>query len=177
MGEERVSRKQFIRMGGAIGVGAAASSILVACGGGESGGGGGQPSGSGGGETTASAGGTTQASSQPSTTSPTVEQGGIIVQEEFLPPNQAFAFNVAGANGPQPAVLIHMQGGSWVAYSAVCTHFGCEVAYQLQSQQLGCPCHGSMFDPANGGGVVQGPAEQPLQEIQVEASGGNVILA
>jgi Rieske Fe-S protein len=106
-----------------------------------------------------------------------VEQGGVIVQEEFLPPNQAFAFNVAGQDGPQPAVLVHMEDGSWIAYSAVCTHAGCEVAYQLNSQTLGCPCHGSMFDPADGGSVVQGPAEQPLQEIQVEASGGNVMLA
>ncbi|MDP8940609.1 MAG: hypothetical protein M3N10_10045 [Actinomycetota bacterium] len=42
MGEERVSRKQFIRLGGAIGVGVAGSSVLAACGGGESGQGGGE---------------------------------------------------------------------------------------------------------------------------------------
>lgn len=101
----------------------------------------------------------------------------MIVQEEFLSPNQAFPFNVAGQDGPQPAILVHMQDGTWIAYSAVCTHAACEVAYQPQSQQLGCPCHGSMFDPANGGSVVQGPAEQPLQEIQVETSGDNVMLA
>ncbi|CAN5840855.1 hypothetical protein BH23ACT11_BH23ACT11_13270 [soil metagenome] len=187
MGEERVSRKQFIRLGGALGVGVAGSSVLAACGsdsgqgGGESavesGGAQGTTSSLGGGETTSPAGGTTQASSQPSTTSPTVEQGGIIVQEEFLPPNQAFSFNVAGDGGATPAILVHLEDGSWMAYSAVCTHAGCEVAYQLESQTLGCPCHGSMFDPADGGSVVQGPAEQPLQEIQVEASGGNVLLA
>lgn len=171
-----MSRKQFIRLGGALGVGVAGSSVLAACGGGESGQGGGQTtSGTGGGETTAS-GGTTQAT-QPSTTSPTVEQGGVIVQEEFLPPNQAFPFNIAGEGAPQPAILVHMQDGSWMAYSAVCTHAGCEVAYQLQSQTLGCPCHGSMFDPASSGEVLQGPAEQPLAQIQVEASGGNVTLA
>lgn len=70
-----------------------------------------------------------------------------------------------------------MEDGSWAAYSAVCTHAGCEVAYQLQSQTLGCPCHGSMFDPAQNGAVLQGPAEQPLEEIPVEASGGNMTLA
>lgn len=176
MGEERVSRKQFIRLGGALGVGVAGSSVLAACGGESSGQGGGQTTSGSTGETAAS-GGTTQASSQPSTTSPTVEQGGVIVQEEFLPPNQAFSFNVAGEGAPQPAVLIHMEDGSWMAYSAVCTHAGCEVAYQLNSQTLGCPCHGSMFDPAASGQVLQGPAEQPLQQIQVEASGGNVMLA
>ena len=165
-----MSRKQFIRLGGALGVGVAGSSVLAACGSESSGQGGG-------GQTTASsAGGTTQAS-QPSTTSPTVEQGEVIVQEAFLPPNQAFAFNVAGEGAPQPAVLIHMQDGSWVAYSAVCTHKGCEVGYQLQTQQLGCPCHGSVFDPAQSGQVVQGPAQQPLEQIPVEASGGNVTLA
>ncbi|MGB3632634.1 MAG: Rieske (2Fe-2S) protein [Rubrobacteraceae bacterium] len=178
MGDERVSRKQFIRLGGVLGVGVAGSSVLAACSGESSSSGSETTSGSGGGgETTAASGGTTQASSPPSTTSPTVEQGGVIVQEEFLPPNQAFSFNVAGEGGAQPAVLVHMEDGSWMAYSAVCTHAGCEVAYQLKSQQLGCPCHGSMFDPADGGSVVQGPAEKPLQEIQVEASGGNVMLA
>ncbi len=178
MGEQRVSRKQFIRLGGALGVGVAGSSVLAACGGESGQGGGGQTtSGSGGGGTTAASGGTTQASSQPSTTSPTVEQGGVIVPEEFLPPNQAFPFNVAADGGAQPAVLIHMEDGSWMAYSAVCTHAGCEVAYQLESQTLGCPCHGSMFDPASNGEVLQGPAEQPLEQVQVEASGGNVMLA
>lgn len=174
-----MSRKQFIRLGGALGIGVAGSSALVACGGGESGASGSETtSGSGGSAgTTAPAGGTTQASSPPSTTSPTVEQGGVIVQEEFLSPNQAFSFNVAGEGGAQPAVLVHMEDGSWMAYSAVCTHAGCEVAYQLKSQQFGCPCHGSMFDPAEDGSVVQGPAEKPLQEIPVEASGGNVMLA
>ncbi|MGF1472071.1 MAG: ubiquinol-cytochrome c reductase iron-sulfur subunit [Rubrobacteraceae bacterium] len=175
MGEERVSRRQFIRLGGAVGAGVVGASVLAACGG-ESGQANGQTTSGSREETTAAGGGTTRASTQPSTTSPTVEQGGVIVQQEFLPPNMAFPFNVASQNGPQPAVLIHMEDGSWIAYSAVCTHAGCEVAYQLQDQQLGCPCHGSIFDPTNGGSVVQGPAEQPLQEIQVEASGGNVML-
>jgi Rieske Fe-S protein len=34
-----------------------------------------------------------------------------------------------------------------------------------------------MFDPASNGEVLQGPAEQPLEQVQVEATGGNVMLA
>jgi Rieske Fe-S protein len=37
-----------------------------------------------------------------------------------------------------------------------------------------CPCHGSVFDPANGAAVLNGPAGRPLPglPITVEADGG-----
>jgi Rieske Fe-S protein len=62
-----------------------------------------------------------------------------------------------------------------VAYSAVCTHQGCTVAYQ--DGQLACPCHGSIFDPANGAAVVSGPAQRPLPEVPVEVRAGEVVQA
>jgi cytochrome b6-f complex iron-sulfur subunit len=62
-----------------------------------------------------------------------------------------------------------------VAYSAVCTHQGCTVAYQ--GGELACPCHGSVFDPANGAAVVAGPAPRPLPEIPVKVEGGEVVRA
>lgn len=65
----------------------------------------------------------------------------------------------------------------WAAYEAVCTHMGCEVGYQLESRRLGCPCHGSVFNPAQGGAVVQGPAQKPLQEIEVDIKSGKVVRA
>jgi rieske iron-sulfur protein len=66
-----------------------------------------------------------------------------------------------------------------VAYSAICTHLGCVVASQLNAQgQIACPCHGSRFDPANGGAVVGGPASRPLPALPIQTdSDGTVVVA
>ena len=77
--------------------------------------------------------------------------------------------------GGNPAVLVRLRSGTFVAYSAVCTHEGCTVAYR--NRQLACPCHGSVFDPANNARVVNGPAQRPLPKIPVEVRGGEVVRA
>jgi nitrite reductase/ring-hydroxylating ferredoxin subunit len=56
-----------------------------------------------------------------------------------------------------------------VAYSAICTHLGCAVLPQLSAQgYIVCPCHGSIFDPANAATVVHGPANRPLPALPIE---------
>jgi Rieske Fe-S protein len=70
-------------------------------------------------------------------------------------------------------VLVHLKSGEFVAYSAVCKHRGCTVAYQ--DSKLACPGHGSVYDPAKGAEVVAGPAPQPLDDIPVEVRGGEVL--
>jgi Rieske Fe-S protein len=78
-------------------------------------------------------------------------------------------------NDGQPAVLVHLESGDFVAYSAVCTHQQCTVAYQ--DGQLACPCHGSIFDPADSGAVVNGPAQEPLPDIPIQVQNGQVTKA
>jgi thiosulfate dehydrogenase (quinone) large subunit len=76
-----------------------------------------------------------------------------------------------------PGVLVHLASG-YVAYSAVCTHEGCEVGYSASRQLLGCPCHGALFDPTANGAVVRGPARRPLAAIPVTVTpDGSVYLA
>jgi thiosulfate dehydrogenase [quinone] large subunit len=72
-----------------------------------------------------------------------------------------------------PALLVHLADGRFVAYDAVCTHAGCTVEYDSTQQQLVCPCHGATFDPAGGAQVVAGPAPQPLAPltVQIDAQG------
>jgi cytochrome b6-f complex iron-sulfur subunit len=166
LGEDRVPRREFIRLGAAVGLGVASSSVLAACGG------------SGGGESGQQSGGNNKqkASGEASTTtSPTVGKGDPIVDAAFIPAGFAFSFNVAETG--KPAMVVHLPDESWVAYETQCTHLGCEVSYQLETQRVGCPCHGSVFNPAQGGAVVNGPAKRPLKEIKVRTEGGKVVLA
>jgi len=69
---------------------------------------------------------------------------------------------------------VHLEDGDFVAFSAVCTHQQCTVAYR--GGQLACPCHGSIFDATNGE-VVNPPAPQPLTEIPIEVRNGEVFRA
>src|SRR5215217_7036540 len=158
---EKISRERFIRLGTALGVGAACAS-LVACGGGASNSGGGNygGGGSGGGKSGGrDSGGDAKAG------------GAAIASESEVAPGSALTFKDSG----NPAVLVHLKSGDFVAYSAVCTHQGCTVAYK--GGKLACPCHGSVFDPAKGAEVVAGPAPTPLPEIPVKVEGGQVVRA
>jgi cytochrome b6-f complex iron-sulfur subunit len=163
--EEKISRKRFIRLGTALGVGATSASVLAACGGGSGDGG----SGSGGGAGKGSGGGNAGGSNESGGSKETQAGGGqAIARASEVPAGSAVKFKESG----NPAVLVHLDSGDFVAYSAVCTHQGCTVAYQ--KGQLACPCHGSVFDPANGAEVVAGPAPRPLPDIPVEVRGGEV---
>jgi thiosulfate dehydrogenase (quinone) large subunit len=66
-----------------------------------------------------------------------------------------------------PAVAVALSGGSVVAFDAVCTHAGCQVAYDSSQRLLTCPCHGAAFDPSHGAAVVAGPAPTPLSPIKL----------
>jgi len=68
-------------------------------------------------------------------------------------------------------VVIRQSDGTLTALSAICTHAGCEVAYQ--GGVLYCPCHGSRFN-ATTGAVIQGPAVSPLAKRRVVDSGGEI---
>lgn len=153
----KISRERFIRLGGALGVGAATASV-AACGGG-SGGGSGNRNAGGGGNSGGGSGGGANASGG----------GSAVAQASEVSPGSAVEFQ----DGGEDAVLVHLDNGDFVAYSAVCTHAGCTVAYR--DGELACPCHGSVFDPANGAEVVTGPAREPLREIPVSVEGGSVV--
>lgn len=170
--EARISRGRFIRLGAALGVSAAGASVVAACGSG--GGEGAEQSGGGGGgeeENTGDVGGAPEAGG--GETVAQVQSGTAIAQESDVAQGSALEFT--DEEGGQPAVLVHLESGDFVAYSAVCTHRQCTVGYS--EGNLSCPCHGSVFDPTNGGAVVNGPATQPLPEIPVEVRDGEVFRA
>lgn len=55
--------------------------------------------------------------------------------------------------------------GSLFALSPVCTHLKCDVAWNSAERSWDCPCHGSRF--AVDGRVLNGPAREPLQELEL----------
>jgi Rieske Fe-S protein len=55
----------------------------------------------------------------------------------------------------------------FVAYEQRCTHTGVLVNYDPATHHLVCPAHGAVFDPAQQGKVLQGPAIQPLAQVAV----------
>jgi len=155
--KECISRKKFIRLGAAVGLGAAAAPLASACGGGEN---------------SAGSGGTPKASDVLEG-GPKVGKGQAIAKESEVKSGSAFPFTDADTG--QQSVLVHLEDGEFAAYSAVCTHQACTVAYQPQTQKLACPCHGSVFDPADGARPTTGPAQLPLPEVAIRVEGGEVV--
>jgi rieske iron-sulfur protein len=65
-----------------------------------------------------------------------------------------------------------------VAYSAVCTHAGCDgFAWAAEKQLFKCPCHDSEFDPADGAKITGGPATRRLPALPLKIADGLVVVA
>ncbi len=172
--EERISRRRFIKLGATLGaMGAAGASVLAGCGGGSEEPGEEAVEGglTGGVEGAAqSAGGATEQGGAPVAE---IEGGEAIARVADVPRGSSVEFTDGDLQ--QPAVLVHLEDGNFVAYSAVCTHRQCTVNYR--DGKLACPCHGSVFDPARDAAVEAGPAPRPLPNIPVEVRGDEVVKA
>lgn len=68
--------------------------------------------------------------------------------------------------------------GGQVAYSKVCTHAGCPVGlYQVETRQLLCPCHQSLFDVMDGARPVFGPASRSLPQLALDVDDDGYLIA
>src|SRR5215203_6902247 len=111
LAEKRFSRGRFIKFGAALGVGASAS-MAAACGGGEKAEEEGPTAGEGavkGASESTEAGGANDGVAQ-------VERGAAIAQESDVPQGSAVEFTDEETG--QQAVLVHLEGGDFAAYSA-----------------------------------------------------------
>jgi len=64
-----------------------------------------------------------------------------------------------------------------VAYSAVCSHTGCDVTgWDDESHRFKCPCHDSQFDPADGARVIGGPAPWQLASLPLKLVDGKLAV-
>jgi cytochrome b6-f complex iron-sulfur subunit len=78
------------------------------------------------------------------------------------------------AMGSKPVIVVNTEQGV-KAYSAICTHLGCIVAYDDLSGTIACPCHDGRFNPQTGA-VVSGPPPSPLPPVTVNVEGDQIFL-
>jgi nitrite reductase/ring-hydroxylating ferredoxin subunit len=97
--------------------------------------------------------------------------GGVeIAKLADVPVGQAKSVTVNG----ESLVVAQPTAGSVVAFSSVCPHQGCAVAFA--KTDFACPCHGSTFDLATGD-VTHGPAVKGLTPVSVTVSGDAIVAA
>ncbi len=119
----------------------------------------------------------TAANANPAATGPTttasagtLPTGAVrIGSSSQLPRNQGASYTDPGDH--QPDLIIRHSDGSLNAFSAICTHAGCQVGYQ--GGQIVCPCHGGVYN-ANTGAVESGPPPAPLAPRKVLERGGAI---
>jgi cytochrome b6-f complex iron-sulfur subunit len=82
--------------------------------------------------------------------------------------------NVEAKDGDLRLVVLRLPEGHVVALSMECTHWGCDVDWDMKKGRFECPCHGSLFDPH--GKVLEGPADEPLATYAVAESEEGIVV-
>ncbi len=100
---------------------------------------------------------------------------GTVIGKSSQATNSAQAFKNP-ADGAD-SLLVHLPGGTFVAYERACTHQQVPVDYHADTHTFVCPLHQSVFDPAQNGKVLQGPASTPLPPVKVSVNGDGTITA
>jgi menaquinol-cytochrome c reductase iron-sulfur subunit len=60
------------------------------------------------------------------------------------------------------------------ALDSTCTHLGCRVSWDAETQELKCPCHGGVYDSS--GAVKAGPPPAPLAKLVTRIDGNQVLV-
>jgi len=111
-------------------------------------------------------------------------------RQEFAYPRDPETRQVRNESRLNQVILVHLDPESLsketrtlaadgiVAYSAVCTHTGCDVTdWRAKTNHFKCPCHFSEFDPSDGARVLNGPALRPLAALPLKLEGGVLMAA
>lgn len=103
--------------------------------------------------------------------------------------NQSYIeYNPEGKEVRQiPGFIVKVPGGDIVAYSRICPHLGCifnfvkdpnECAkgynFKPNGPVFACPCHLSVYDIAQDGKVVSGPAPRPPRKFTIKKDGDSI---
>ncbi len=118
----------------------------------------------------------TQNPPQPAKKAPQPAHAGTVIGMTNQAANTAKDFKNPADNNA--SLLVRLSDGTFVAYESACTHQQVAVNYDPATKKFVCPLHGSIFDPAQNGKVLQGPAMAPLTAVKVSVNGdGTVTVA
>ncbi|NMG29804.1 ubiquinol-cytochrome c reductase iron-sulfur subunit [Aromatoleum evansii] len=71
-----------------------------------------------------------------------------------------------------------LSAGGVLAFSAICTHMGCDIKTFMTSEKVfACFCHASKFRPLERGSVAGGPAPRPLPVLPLKLDGDTLVIA
>lgn len=72
-------------------------------------------------------------------------------------------------------IIIRTGEEAYTVLTTVCTHQGCTVGFDSNTNTLPCPCHGSLYDI--NGNVLNGPAPAPLAKYNATIDGSDLVIA
>jgi cytochrome b6-f complex iron-sulfur subunit len=87
-----------------------------------------------------------------------------------IPAGGSYTFQMGGL----PGIVIHDEDGSLRAYSLICTHLACTVAWKPEKREFHCPCHDGIFDAL--GAARSGPPPSPLERWNVQVKNDKVFI-
>ena len=110
---------------------------------------------------------------------------------DLAQPWSAVKFTLPDADGSDmPCIVVRLPGDKWYASSLICPHNKCTIMYvpdanmardsfnvETNTPVLACPCHFSVFDPAQNGRVIGGPAPNPPLQLRIEVRGNDVFVS
>jgi Rieske Fe-S protein len=100
-----------------------------------------------------------------------IETNVVAAKVGELAPNSGKVFKF----GRRPALLVNTTGGELRAFDGICTHLNCTVQFRSDYGQIWCACHNGFYDVS--GKNIAGPPPRPLERLQVQVRGDEVIVS
>jgi menaquinol-cytochrome c reductase iron-sulfur subunit len=91
-----------------------------------------------------------------------------------------FSFTRSKVNGWEKTVnsysvyVLRGTGQDVKVLSSVCTHLGCRVTYNKDTDVYACPCHDARF--SREGAVISGPPPRPMDHYEVKNDNGTLFI-
>ena len=77
-------------------------------------------------------------------------------------------------HGAGPLLVVRASEDQVQAFSAICTHLRCVLAWDEETQTILCPCHAGAFDRR--GNVLSGPPTRPLPQYTAEVRADEIVV-